>query len=592
VVVQGDLFLDIVIVFAVAFSGSLTARVFRLPVLLGYLLGGIVIGPHVLEVVSNLETVHTLAEFGVILLLFAVGVEVSFRDVTKLRNIAVFGGIAQILATIAIGYGVGMLLGWDQEEAVVLGMVISLSSTMVVLKTLTDRGELQSLHGRILTGMLLIQDLAFIPMIATLPALAGSDEPFLQELGIGALKAIAVLGVMGLVGGRALPWVLYRVTRLGSREIFVLALVAITFSTAAITESVGLSAALDAFVAGVLLSESDFGHRALSEITPLRDTFSAMFFVSLGMLTDPAYLANHAGTILAVVSIVVLGKFVFTAVVVRAFKFLPHTALLSGLGMVQIGEFSFLLAATALSAGVVDDDFLTLSVISAVLSMALTPGILSSGSRLIARMSNRFTLLRPYRLGGHHSEARPHALKDHVILCGLGRVGSLVADSLNEHQIPFVVVDLDPSAVAHWREQGNLAIHGGSDSDAVLKAAGINAARLMVIGTGDPVSTWVTAHQALLLKPDLDVVARVRSREEGERLQRLGVQEVVWPEMEAGLEALRHSLYRYRTDRSEVEELVGRLRAMLSFGDAPNPDEEPWKPHDEDRDAPDEAFPA
>jgi len=582
VVVQGDLFLDIVIVFAVAFLGSLTARVFRLPVLLGYLVAGMVIGPHVLEVISNLETVHTLAEFGVILLLFAVGVEVSFRDVSKLRNIAVFGGIVQIAATVGLGFGIGTLLGWEPEQAAVLGMVISLSSTMVVLKTLTDRGELQSLHGRILTGMLLVQDLAFIPMIAILPALAGSDEPFLTELGIGALKAIAVLGVMGLVGGKALPWLLYRVTTLGSREIFILALVAITFSTAAVTEKAGLSAALGAFVAGVLLSESDFGHRALSEITPLKDTFAAMFFVSLGMLTDPAYLGGHPGTVMAVVAAVILGKFLFTTVVVRAFKFLPHTALLSGLGMVQIGEFSFLLAATALSVGVVDDDFLTLTVVSAVMTMALTPGILSSGSRAVASMSVRFVLLRPYRLGGQGSEARPHPLRDHVIICGLGRVGALVAESLKEHQIPFVVIDLDPGVVAHWRDLGHLAIHGGSDSDAVLKAAGIQAARLMVIGTGDPVSTWVTAHQALLLKPDLDVVARVRWREEGERLLRLGVQEVVWPEMEAGLEALRHSLYRYRTDRSEVEELVNRLRTTLRFGEAPDDDDEPWKPQDED----------
>ena len=585
--VQGDLFLDIVIVFAVAFLGSLAARALRLPVLLGYLVGGMVIGPHVLEVVSNQETVQTLAEFGVVLLLFAVGVEVSFRDVTKLRNVAVFGGIAQIMATIGLGYGIGLLLGWEQAESAVLGMVISLSSTMVVLKTLTDRGELQSLHGRILTGMLLIQDLAFIPMIAILPALAGDDKPFMTELGIGMLKAVAVLGVMGLVGGKALPWLLYRVTTLGSREIFILALVAITFSTAAVTEATGLSAALGAFVAGVLLSETDFGHRALSEITPLRDTFSAMFFVSLGMLTDPTYLVDHPDVVLAVVVAVVIGKFVFTTAMARVFRFLPHTALMSGLGMVQIGEFSFLLATTAFSLGVVDADFLTLTVVSAVLTMAMTPGILSGGSHVVARLSDRFLLLRPYRLGGRDSEARPHPLRDHVIICGLGRVGSLVAEALEEHQIPFVVVDLDPSVVTQWREQGHLTIHGGSNSEAVLRAAGINAARLMVISTGDPVSTWVTAHQALILKPDLDIVARVRWREEGERLQRLGVQEVVWPEMEAGLEALRHSLYRYRTDRSEVETLVSRLRTTLRFGEALDIEQTPWNPKSEAADPPD-----
>ena len=559
------LFWDIVIIFAAAFVGSLAARLLRLPMLVGYLAAGMIIGPHVLEVIGNQATVESLAEFGVILLLFAVGVEVSFRDVVKLRNIAVFGTLAQIALMGAIGYGVGHLLGLNAPSSVTLALAISLSSTMVVLKTLNDRGDLLSLHGRILTGMLLVQDLAFIPMIAVLPALSGEGGGFLIELVIGLLKAAAVLGGMALLGGRALTWLLHRVTQLGSREMFILSLVAISFTTAAITSAAGLSAALGAFVAGVLLSESEFGHRTLGEITPLRDTFAALFFVSLGMLTDPVHIMQDPVPVLAVVAVVLVGKFGVTAIIGRVFGYLPHTAMLVGFGMMQIGEFSFLLAATALKLGIVDDELFSLVIVSAVITMALTPGILAGGAATLSSVSSRFRSLRPYRIGHPEFETRPHHMRGHAIVCGLGRVGTLVAQVLSEHHVPFVAIDLDPNLLRQWRERGLTVLHGDSHNERVLEAASVRYARLLVVCVTDPVATWLTAHNALAMNPELDTVVLVRQREEGERLKRLGVGEVVWPELEGALEALRHSLFRYRADETEVEGLVDRLRTELRF---------------------------
>ncbi len=560
-----SLFWDIVIIFAAAFAGSLAARLLRLPVIVGYLAAGMIIGPHVLEVIGNQETVESLAEFGVILLLFAVGVEVSFRDVAKLRNIAVFGTLAQIACMGAIGYGVALLLGLETASALTLAFAISLSSTMVVLKTLNDRGELLSLHGRILTGMLLVQDLAFIPMIAILPALGGEGGGLLTELAIGLLKAAAVLGGMALLGGRVLTWLLHRVTQLGSREIFILSLVAISFTTAGLTSIAGLSAALGAFVAGVLLSESDFGHRALAEITPLRDTFAALFFVSLGMLTDPAYIMQDPVPVLAIVAVVLVGKFGVTAVIGRAFGYLPHTAFLVGFGMMQIGEFSFLLAATALQLDIVGDELFSLVIVSAVITMALTPGVMSGGAAALAAVSSRYRSFRPYRLGRPEFETRIHHMRGHAVVCGLGRVGTLVAEVLNEHHVPFIAIDLDPNILRQWRERGMTVLHGDSHNERVLEAASVRYARLLVVCVTDPVATWLTTHNALAMNPGLDTVTLVRQREEGERLKRLGVAEVVWPELEGALEALRHSLYRYRTDGAEVEALVDRLRAELRF---------------------------
>jgi len=565
--IEGGLFTDLVVIFAAAAGGGLAARLLRLPALLGYIALGILIGPDVLEFVDDPERVETFANLGVILLLFAIGIEISFREIYQLTRVVVGAGVIQIVLTASAVYPLGLyVLDLGHEEAAVLGLVAALSSTMVVMKTLSDRGELHSLHGRILTGILLIQDLAFVPIIALLPALSGED--FLTDLGFGLLKAVILLGLMIILGSKGIPWLLARITGLGSREIFIVTVVAITFVAAAATESLGLSAALGAFVAGLLLSETDFGHRALSEVVPLRDTFSALFFVSLGMLTDPSFLADNLDLVLPLVGSIILVKFVTTALLVRGFGFLPHTSVLTGLGMGQIGEFSFILVGSATALGIVTQDFLTLTVVSAVITMALTPLILAGGSQAVDRLGNRVAILRPHRLSSQSAEDQVPPMYGHAIVCGLGRVGHLVAEELTEHKVPIIGIDLDPYVVAEWKNSGHQVIHGSSDSETVLDVARVKHARLMVISVGDPIAAWLTAQHALRIAPDLDIVARVHWRDEGERFQELGVQEVVWPQMEAGLEILRHSLYRFHTDPSEIENLVANLRDHLSFGES------------------------
>ena len=559
------LFVDLAIVIVAAFAGGMAARLIRAPVILGYLALGMIIGPHILGVVETAEAVQTLAEIGVVLLVFTIGIEISFRDVYRLGRVVMVGGVLQILATTWVMVPIGFLLGFSLETSVLLGMVVSLSSTMVVLKTLSDRGELHSLHGRLLTGFLLVQDLAFVPMIAILPALNGDGHSVLQETGLGLLKAVIVLSATVLLGIRVIPWLMERITRVGSREIFVLTVVATAFAIAAVTEYVGLSAALGAFVAGLMLSQSDFGHRALAEITPMKDIFAALFFASLGMLTDPMFVVENYVAVLAIVGSVLVLKFVITAGLVRGFGYLPGTALTTGFGMVQIGEFSFLLVAAAFAMGVADQSFHSLVVVSAVITMGIAPAIIAGSSRAVESLGRRFRTLQPYRLGNPHSEVRVPNLGGHVIVCGLGRVGALVAQVLQEYGIPFIAVDLDPYVLEHWKSQGYFTIHGSSGSVEVLRAARIQQASILVVTTGDPVSTWVTAEHALQLRPDQDIVARVHSREEGERLLEMGVQEVVWPQMETGLEILRHSLYRYHHSRDEVDDFVTRLRARLSF---------------------------
>ena len=570
------LFVDLVTVVIAAFLGGVIARVLRAPPVLGYLAMGMIIGPYVagrtgdewlhFATVADVSTVHKLAEIGVVLLVFAIGIEISFRELVSLGKVIVVGGLFQIAVTAALLTPIGLLLGLDPTTAILLGMVGALSSTMVVLKTLTDRGEIHSLHGRLLTGFLLMQDLVFILMIAMLPALGGSGGiEVLKEAGWGVLKTTIVIGGVALLGIKVMPLVMSRITVLGSREVFVLMVMAIVFAISGLTNFVGLSAALGAFVAGLLLSESDIGHWALAEVAPLRDIFAALFFASLGMLTDPVFIFDHYGTVIAVIGSAVVIKFLVTAIIVRVSGYLPSTALLTGVGMGQIGEFSFILVAGALTLGVVDQEFHSLIVVSAVLTMAAGPPVISGGSLLVTSMSRRFRVLRPYRIGDPHAEERPRQTFGHVVICGLGRVGSLVAQELRQHDVPFTVVDLDPRTLDEWRAEGYHTVLGSSDREEVLRAARVPQAGMLVVTTGDPISVEMTAFQALQLQPELDIVARVRARSEGEDLQRMGVQEVVWPEMEAGLEIVRHSLSRYQTPEYEVDRVIYQLRERLSF---------------------------
>ena len=574
---ESHLFVDLVTVVIAAFLGGVAARALRAPPVLGYLAMGMIIGPYVagrtgdewlhFATVADVDTVHRLAEIGVVLLVFAIGIEISFRELMSLGKVIVIGGILQITVTAALLAPIGIVLGFDISTAIILGMVGALSSTMVVLKTLTDRGEIHSLHGRLLTGFLLMQDLVFILMIAMLPALDGSGGAVdvLKEAGWGVLKTVVVIGGVALLGIKVMPMVMSRITLLGSREVFVLMVVALVFAISGLTSFVGLSAALGAFVAGLLLSESDIGHWALAEVAPLRDVFAALFFASLGMLTDPVFIVHNYADVLVVIGAAVVIKFIITTVIVRVSGYLPSTALLTGVGLGQIGEFSFILVAGALALGVVEQSFHSLIVVSAVLTMAAGPPMITGGTKLVSVLSGRFRVLRPYRIGDPHGEERPRQMFGHVVICGLGRVGSLVAQEMREHNVPFTVVDLDPRTLDEWRVNGYHTVLGSSDREEVLRAARVPQAGLLVITTGDPVSVEMTAYRALQLQPELDIVARVRARSEGEDLQKMGVQEVVWPEMEAGLEIVRHSLTLYQTPDYEVDRVIYQLRERLSF---------------------------
>lgn len=569
---QADLFADIVVIFVAAFLGGTAARLLRLPTLLGYMSVGLVVGPHALGLISNVEVVRALAELGVVLLLFAVGVEISMAELRNMGRRIVAIGLGQLGGTLAIGYGVGVVFGWDTGQAVVFGMVLALSSTMVVLKTLSDRGELLTLSGRVTTGVLLLQDIAFVPMIAVLPALSGGGGPILSELGIAALKAAVVLGLVLVLGGKLIPWMLRRAALLGSRESFIVTVVAITLTAAALTSVVGLPAALGAFAAGLVMSTSDWtGRRALQEVIPIRDVFAALFFASLGMLTDPAFLLDEAPLVVAVIATSVIVKFALVALLARGVGYLPHTALLSGGSVVQIGEFSFILAASAEALGIVDTDFLPLTVMAAVATMAMTPGVVAAVHAALTRLERRLpSFAAPNDAEGLARMPSPgaHGLHGHVVIAGLGRVGSLIAKELERQAIWFVAIDVDPDAVQRAPYRYGFLLHGNAARQFMLEAAGVPVARLLVVSMSDPIAGLVTVQHARRISKSIHIVGRVGWPEEAQAFQQEGANAVVWPEMEAALEIMRVSLIDMGVGEERVEERMAEARQSLEYGGA------------------------
>ena len=564
-----ELFDDIVVILVAAGAGGLGARLLRLPPIIGYLVAGAVVGPHALGMVTQLDDVQTLAEFGVILLLFAVGVEISLTDLRRLGWRVLVASAGQITLTIGVGYGIGI--------ALTAGLALSLSSTMVALKTLNDRGELGTLHGRMAAGMLLVQDLAFVPMMAVISALGGEGESLATELAISAGKAAAILAGVWFVGSLGLPWLLKRVALVGARESFVVTVMAATLGAAALTSWAGLSAPLGAFIAGLVLSESDWaGHRALSEVVPVRDVFAALFFVSLGMLTDIGFLTAHLGEVGLFIGASIMVKLILVYTLVRAVGYLPYTAARAGFQMIQIGEFSFIVAGTAVALGVAGDELLPLIITAAVVTMAITPGFVSAGARMLTSLRTRSAFFDRHFAGAAEAETaveRAPRLQGHVVVAGYGRVGALIVQEIQRLGMPYVAIDSDPTLVSRNTDGDNLLIFGDATSAAVLAAAGVQQAGLFVAALPEHVSALVAVQNARRLNPDVRIVSRAGREEEVRALEGIGADAVVWPELEAALEMMRVSLLDVGVAKPVVEELIEEARAEL--GEWASDDESP-----------------
>jgi len=549
---------DIILLIVAAFGCGVLLQRLGQPVILGYIAAGVILGPHTGGLtVSNIHDIERLAEIGVALLLFALGLEFSLKDLKPVKKVALFGTPIQIILTIGLGFGIGHLMGLEWKHSLWLGACISLSSTMVILKTLMNQGWLGTLSSKVMIGMLIVQDLAVVPLMVILPQL-NNPSVGLPALGIAALKAAAFIAGMVLLGTRLLPFLMAHIARLGSRELFLLAITAIGLGVGYVTHLVGLSFAFGAFVAGMVLSESDYGHQALSDIIPLRDLFGLLFFASVGMLFDPIFLVDHLVQVVVLVLAVGFGKGIFFAVLAWIFRYGNVIPLAVGLGLFQVGEFSFVLARVGVSTGSMGNDLYSLVLTTAILTMILTPLISGQTARLYS-LKKRWFRHEPLETLNIPDEG----LQKHVVIAGGGRVGSQIAGVLQRFGLPLVVVELDHRRVERSRAEGLPVVYGDASHEIVLHAAEICTARLLVVTTPDVVVARSIIANAKRCNHKLDVVARTSDSSFLPIFEELGVSSVVLPEFEAGLEMTRQSLLHLRVPAPEIQRHTESLRQDL-----------------------------
>jgi CPA2 family monovalent cation:H+ antiporter-2 len=468
---QLDPVVTISILLATALVGGMIAHRLRQPIILGYLVIGVAVGPHALGLIGDLELVEAVATIGVALLMFTLGLEISISQLREVGKIGIWGGITQIAATLALGIIAGyFLFRWPLPQAGLFGLIISLSSTAVCLKILMERGELASVHGRIMIAILILQDIGVVVMMVVIPLMGGMTENIPLTLVIAVGKALLFIGLAIISGRWVLPWLLGRVGGVRDRELFLLTVLVLCLGAAVGTQILGLSIVFGAFLLGLVLHETRFAHQALAEITPLRDIFATLFFISLGMLLDPFFLVNNWQSIALLVAAIIVIKLLVIWGIVRLFGYSSRIAILTGVGLFQIGEFGFILAQGGINMGIVSNQFYNLILASAIITMLLTPVTIS----LVFRLYPKLAIL----MGGKRiitkdvpptTVSAPSEEIDRVVIAGYGRVGENVAQGLQDAGIPYIIVDLDPERVSEARRSRRPRIYGDATNINVLR---------------------------------------------------------------------------------------------------------------------------
>ncbi|MEQ1583094.1 MAG: YbaL family putative K(+) efflux transporter [Candidatus Nitrotoga sp.] len=539
--------------------GFIAARL-KLPVLVGYMIAGIILGPGTPGFVADIGLSSQLAEIGVILLMFGVGLHFSLDDLWAVRRIALPGAIIQITVATALGMAVSKFWGWSLGAGIVFGLALSVASTVVLLRALENRGVLESVNGRIAVGWLVVEDLVMVLVLVFLPPLAGwlggdanglagkSADGILKMLALTIGKVSIFVVLMLVVGRRVFPWLLWQVARTGSRELFTLSVIAVAVGIAfGSAELFGVSFALGAFFAGMAMRESQLSHRAAEESLPLRDAFSVLFFVSVGMLFDPDILLQQPLQLLIVVSIIIFGKSLAAFLLVLAFRYPLNTAITVSASLAQIGEFSFILAGLGVTLGLLPIEGQSLILAGAIISIALNPLLFHVIEPVQAWIRSRSTIARLLERPDDPLAELPMSvdqahLTGHVVLVGYGRVGRRIGEALTKRGVPFVVAEQNRELVEELRKRGMLAVSGNSSDPAVLIQAHIARAHILVIATPDSFHVRRIIEIARMLNPSVETVVRTHSDEDAALLQKEHAGKIFMGEHELALGMTRYVL--------------------------------------------------
>ena len=556
--VHADLaiFQDLAYVLIAAALGAVVARLARQPLILGYVAGGILIGPFTPGVtIGDVHTFEVVAEVGVVLLMFSVGIEFSLSDLLRVKWVALLGGPLGVLLSAGLGMAAALVLDWPLLQGAVIGLVISVASTMVLARLLMDRGELHTRHGRVTIGITLVEDLVVVVLTIVLPTLGdlGPERVLAVATAIG--KSLLILAPFAYLAWRVVPGILLRVARTRNDELFLMVALAIGLGTAALTNAVGLSLALGAFLAGLMISNSDYAHETLARLLPMRDVFVAVFFVTIGALIDPVSVLANLPLLAAIIVLVVAGKLAIWAAVVRLFGYSWEAALLAAVGLTQIGEFSFVLIRVAREAGHVRDDVYNATLAASLITILINATLV----RLVPRWIGRRVAETSPASGGPEAP-RP------VLICGVGRIGSAVAEALDTFGVRYTVVDRDPDVVRAVRARGQLAYFGDASQPQVLHAARVETAALVVVAIPDEHAARAAVHAVRAVNRSARIVARAHERGAAGALRVQGATAVVQPELEAATTVIRHALAALKMPEAASVAYVERFRQAMEFG--------------------------
>ncbi|MBL8181119.1 MAG: cation:proton antiporter [Blastocatellia bacterium] len=555
------LLINIAVALAAALIGGMIAKFLRLPTIVGYMLAGIVIGPFTPGYIGDISTISELAELGVIFLMFGVGLHFSIEDLWKVRSIAIPGAIGQMLVTTLLGYGLAKLLGWSHSSAIVLGLAISIASTVVLLRGLMDNGLLNTQHGQAAVGWLILEDIATVLILLLMPTLvSGSGGIDWSSLGFTLLKAAAFFALLIFIGRKLIPYMLMGTAKSGSRELFILAVLAVSVGIAlASTKIFDVSIALGAFAAGVVVNESKLSHQVSADIVPFRDAFSVIFFVSIGMMVDVNYIGRNIPALIALVALITVGKYLITLTMGLFIKQPAKTFLVVAAGLSQIGEFSFILGQAGVSLGLLSQDQYSIILAGALLSITVNPlmyKVTDPAENLIRKFPFLWRQLDKFG----EQPPIPESMSDHVVVIGYGRVGHHIVNVLSNLKVPLVVLDSNVDRIEELTELGIPCLYGDAGNSEVISHAGLERARLLVVTTPDDAATHIIVTAARAVSTDLHIIARGGTDNSVDHLYSSGANHVIQPELEGGLQVVRRTLLDLGFSLRKVQQYTDAVR--------------------------------
>jgi monovalent cation:H+ antiporter-2, CPA2 family len=543
---------DIVLILLVSIPIIAIFNRIQLPSIVGFLIAGIILGPSVLKIISNPEQIEVMAEIGVILLLFSVGLEVSLKELLDIKKIVLIGGGLQVLATILLSSIFIYAIGIQAKQAIFFGMLISLSSTVIVLKLLSDKVEIDAPHGKISLGILIFQDLAIVPMFLIVDLLGTSEQISFGEVTIRLLTAFGAVAAIILLAKYLSPHILYRLAKLRMKEIFTVGVLLLLLGTAYLTYSLGLSFALGAFIAGLIFSESEYSHQIIADTLPLRDAFNSLFFVSIGLLLNLSFVIEYPLIVIASSLGTVLLKAMIVFLIVIFLKYPVRIAVLVGIGLAQVGEFSFILGEYGFRLNLVPPELFNILISSTIITMILTPFLFKLAPR-IAGKSGKIDQ-------SNSKEKLIEEVQNHVIIAGFGLNGRNLAHVLKETGIKYVIIEMNPDTVRKEKSKGENIIYGDIGNYEVLKTSLINTAKVFVIAISDRSTSRRAVKIAKQLNPNLNVIVRTRFMKETDELIKMGADIVIPEEFETSIQIFRKVLEQYHIPINVIMQQVNLLR--------------------------------